>query len=157
VASEAKLTATLDVAVRAALNMQPGFAFAQVSASGITFASCVRAHLLALVTLTSPLAQKIALIRRLLAAPGMPWQASTLGVCVCELLEGASSDEAMPRAPRSPSIYSTPLSADDIAHAHASRGSAHLPTIDDFKILKVIARGGYGTVSLASKKVRVSR
>ena len=44
------------------------------------------------------------------------------------------------------------LSSNDATSSTAITSAAHLPSIDDFKFLKVISRGGYGTVYLASKR-----
>jgi serine/threonine protein kinase len=93
-------------------------------------------------------ARHLADLRELLAQPDVPSELSTLGHCMCELLAlKADYLGGKPETRRSGSSLGGAISA----HSAASVASGSV-SIDDFKMLKPISKGGYGTVFLASKR-----
>lgn len=94
-------------------------------------------------------------LRQLLESRDAPLELAALGHCMCELLShkvdflAAKGD-----ARRSVSGFgASALEAARVARASAGSGSGNaIVSIEDFKMLKPISKGGYGTVFLASKR-----
>jgi serine/threonine protein kinase len=98
-------------------------------------------------------ARHLAELRELIAQPDVPSELSTLGHCMCELLAlKADYLGGKPETRRSGSGLGG-VGAHSAGAAGAAAGAAAgSVSIDDFKMLKPISKGGYGTVFLASKR-----
>jgi serine/threonine protein kinase len=91
-------------------------------------------------------ARHLADLRALLEEPDVPSELSTLGHCMCELIAlKADYLGGKQETRRSGS------GVGGFGGALAKAGSG-MVSIDDFKMLKPISKGGYGTVFLASKR-----